>query len=265
MPCTCVPFADPPSDTAGRRRRALLLAGLATLLVAGTAGAEVRRIEAVGVVPLRAGSGTAGAVDAAIQAALEEAVTRVARSFLMDVEPAESGEAQEPDLEKVLGDRMVPYTTRFKVLDDKGLRPAMFADAPRVKSEYVVVVEVFVDADRVQQRLIDAGLLRRDPLADAVDRVTLEVRGLDAYGAYAAVRALIVERCGARTAVPLQFDRGVAVLAVDLPLDAGGAGPLVDQLVALGPPQLRVRPLEVEEGRAVVSVEWTSPPDARDR
>ena len=143
--------------------------------VASGSFAEIRRVEAVGVVPLMPNrQASVDALDQAVQAALREAVSRVARDFLMEAEP---GEGEEVELEEVLGKRMVPYTARFRILDDQGERPALFAEDPRVTSEYVVEVEVFVDAERVQQRLVEAGLLVPDPGVGAVSRIELELRG----------------------------------------------------------------------------------------
>jgi hypothetical protein len=232
--------------------------GFAQLGVADPAAAEVRRIEEVGAVPIRNdGRGGVGVRDEAKQAALQEAVKRVARSFLMEVDPPIGSDAggEEIDLEKVLGKRMVPYTTRFRVLEDRGERPAMFAEKGK-KREYVVVVEVFVDADRVEQRLIDAGLLIRDPRAGEVTRVELEARGLEAYGALAALRALLIEQAGATAAVPQRFEQGVAVLDVELEGGDGDPSELTEQLMALGPPELLIRTLEVGAHRAVVDVTW---------
>ena len=230
-------------------------------MLAAPAQAEVRRLEAVGAVPLKAGGQAGiGALEGAIQAALQEAVLRVARSFLEEADLPDE-EASETDVEEVLGNRMVPYTTRFRILDDQGERPAMFAEDPEVVSEYVVVVEVFVDADRVEQRLLEAGLLEQDPDAGAISRLVLEVRGVNAYGAYQAVRDLLTERVGALAAVPRGFDRGVAVFNVLLPGSDAEASDLAEQMAALGPPELSIRPLEIDERRAVVAIQWTRPPD----
>jgi hypothetical protein len=230
-------------------------------LLAAPAQAEVRRLEAVGTVPLKAGGQAGiGALEGAIQAALQEAVLRVARSFLEEADLPDE-EASETDVKEVLGNRMVPYTARFRILDDQGERPAMFAEDPEVVSEYVVVVEVFVDADRVEQRLLEAGLLEQAPDAGAISRLVLEVRGVDAYGAYQAVRVLLTERVGALSAVPRGFDRGVAVFNVQLPGSDVEASDLAEQMAALGPPELSVRPLEIDERRAVVAIQWTPPPE----
>jgi hypothetical protein len=239
---------------------AAALAAVAFLgpLGAAPAAAEVRRVEAVGAVPIKAGS-RRGAVDDAIQAGLREAVSRVARSFLDEVEMPVGEDGEEVDVEVLLGKRMVPYTTRFRILEDKGERPAMFAEKAGVTTEYVVVVEVFVDADRVEQRLIEAGALQSDPGAGEVTRIELEVHGLEDYGAYRAVLALLTERAGAQAAVPRRFEHGVAVIEVELAGSSTEVADLTEQLVALGPPELAFRPVELDDERAVLDVVWTPP------
>lgn len=247
----------------GRQVAALVLgAGLAW-----QAGAEIQRVEAVGVVPLKESQrGSVDILDQAVQAALHEAVSRVARDFLLEVD---LGEAES--LEEVLGRRMVPYTARFRILDDQGERPALFAEDPTVTSEYVVEVEVFVDADRVEQRLVEAGLLEPDPVGVPVSRVELELRGLSGYPAYEAVRLLLTEELGVRQALPRSFEGGVAVLEVELEGNGGDASSLAEQLLERSSRELNVQPLELAEGRLVVQVEWVpqgdseSEPAARDR
>jgi hypothetical protein len=237
------------------------LACCLVLVLAGAAVAEVRRIEEVGVVPLGSGgSGLGAARDAAKQAGLRAAVERVAQSFLMEVDGGEG--VEDVDLEKILGQRMVPYTTRFRVLEDQGERPAMFPGKSGGK-EYVVVVEVFVDADRVRQRLVDAGLLE-DPLAGGSAHVELELRGVRDYAALAAVRELLTERFGAVAAVPLRFERGLVVLDVELEGRAGDAAELADQMVSRGGPGLGFQAISADAKRAVLGVTW-SPPTPADR
>lgn len=246
--------------TALRATLGLALAGLLGLSPAGESQAEVRRVEAVGVVPLKQGQrGSVDALDQAIQAALLEAVSRVARDFLMEADP---GEEEELDLEQVLGKRMVPYTTRFRILADQGERPAMFAEQPGVTSEYVVEVEVFVDADRVEQRLVEAGLLQVDPGEGLVSHVELELRDLSGYGAYEAVRSLLVERLGARQALPRSFEAGTALLDVQLEGSTADATSLAEKLVELSTPELTLRPIEVDRERVAVSVVWSPPVEA---
>ncbi len=233
---------------------AALVVGLG-LMVAAAASAEVRRIEEVGAVSIRSGARGGDARDAAMQAALQQAVLRVARSFLMESDQPAAGDIDDAALEAVLGKRMVPYTSKFRVLEDRGERPAMFAEKGAA-TEYVVVVEVHVEADRVEQRLMDEGLLARDPLAGTVSRVILELRGVEAYGAVAAVRELLVERLGATSAVPKSFERSVAVIEVELPGASADAPGLTEQMAAQGPPVLLLRPVEVDDMSAVLDVTW---------
>jgi hypothetical protein len=244
-------------------KRVVGLAAVITLGlgVAGESLAEIRRVEAVGVVPLKPRQqGSVDALDQAVHEALREAVSQVARDFLMEAEPREG---EEVDLQEVLGERMVPYTARFRILDDQGERPAMFAEDPTVTTEYVVEVEVFVDADRVQQRLVDAGLVAPDPGVGLVSRIELEIRGLSGYGAYEAVRTLLTEQLGAHQALPRSFERGIAVLDVELAGKDADATSLAEQLLDLGTPELTVHPVEMNGGRLVITVDW-SPPTADD-
>ncbi len=275
-----------------RSAGAALVLGALVLMGAAGVAAEVRRLEAVGAVPVKPNrTGSASILDEAIQAALREAVSRVARTFLMDAEPAEGEDGEieeEPSLEEVLGVKMVPYTTRFRITDDQGERPALFAEDPEVSTEYVVLVEVYVDADRVQERLIEAGLLRADVGLVPSHTLQLEVRGLDHYSAYEAMRALIAGPGGARSVAPIGFASGVAVFRVELvtappprrparaadyptrehwsevedAVDRGGAE-LLRRLMRSGPPELVIRPLEVASDEIVVAAHWT-PPDPAD-
>jgi hypothetical protein len=248
------------------------------------ASAETRRIEAIGAAPIKPGRrGSVSVLDEAIQLALREAVSRVAQSFLLDADA--EGES-DLSIEKVLGKKMVPYTTRFRIIDDRGERPALFADDPKVSKEYVVVVEVFVDADRVEERLREAGVLEASGEPAATRRIRLEARGVTSYPAYLAMVELIRGAGGAVAVTPRGFARGIAVFDVEVagagaPASAGGstdprtdprAGdpdggsgdvgtttPLLERLVAAGSPTLVIRPLEVSPTNAIVAVQFTQP------
>jgi len=255
------------SGPRSRQRSAGGLVGLAVLLLAPAAvHADERTLEAIGAAPVRIGEqATVSTRDAAVQAALREAVLRVARELLMDgVVPADG---EERPLEEVLGDRMLPYTTRYRILDDQGERPAMFGEDPQVTREYVVIVEVSVEADRVMQRLVDAGLLSSENAAGEAAHLRVEVRGLLEYPAFQAMRDLLTGPGRARSATPVLFERGVAVLDVELPTraaqgwsrDRRDAQQLVERLVSAGPPSLSIRPLEVEAEQIVLEAAWAPP------
>ena len=232
------------------------------ILTGGPSLADERRIEEVGAVPLgEKGSRSGSAYDDAKAAGLRAAVERVAQEFLDEAPRPDGGEREDVDLEKVLGSQMVPYTTRFRVLEDQGERPAVFS-SKGARTEYVVVVEVFVDADRVRQRLVDAGLVEDDTPAGVGSRIEVELRGVDRYGAVNAVRDLLAETAGATTVVPVEFDRGVAVLDVALPGEDADSRELAEDLVRADVPGLSLRAVELDRERVVLQVRW-QPPDPK--
>ena len=101
------------------------------------------------------------------------------------------------------------------------------------KTEYVVVVEATVDAGRVRERLARAGLLVAPAGEVRRYHVRLEAEGLEDYAAYRALRETLLEGVGVRSALPVELERGRAVLDVDGEL-AGDA--LLAALVRAAPP-----------------------------
>jgi hypothetical protein len=267
-------------------------------LGATDASAEIRQLEVVGVVPLDARTRRAGVPkDRAIEVALWEGVSRVAADLLMDsvvtepdpsdgVDPANS-EGVDPSsasnteddggarkLRGALGKDMVTYTRSFRIVEDQGERPALFTDNPDAATEYVVVVAVEVDVDRVRDRLLETGLLVTGSL-EILTGILVEVRGLTQYRGYEELVELIAgDDVGAATVSPLEFERGRAVLHVEA---EWGAGELLERMLGAAPSRLRITPISVDEpdleassgrqdvtgaGQAmlVVSVAWTPPP-----
>ena len=236
-----------------------LLAGVAG--IAGTASAGARTLESVGAVGVREGDRT-DPRERAVQAALREAVWSVAEELLLDAilieDPGGDGEpvAEQPDLEAILGNNMVAYTTRFKLIEDRGINPALFVEDPKVVTEYVVVAEVVVEADRIRERLMQAGLLEPELFVSSLGTVYLRVDGLSVYPALSELRKLLVEQVGAEAAVPVRFERGRALLAVATSL----AGPdLVSALERIAPEHLAIVPLSASSGEARIAVRWTPP------
>ena len=79
-------------------------------------------MEAVGAVPLGAAAPRHSPPrDAALQAALSDAVRRVALELLPELDPGESATL----LDEVLGLDPLDYATRFRILEDRGPRPAL--------------------------------------------------------------------------------------------------------------------------------------------
>jgi len=235
-----------------------VLMSVCGLLLSASHGlaADIRRIEAVGSVPIHSGERSAvGPKEAAIDAALREAVHRIANDFLLDADSGE-GDSQSIALQPVLGNDMVRFTRSFRIIEDRGERPALFVEEGGAATEYVVIVEVQVDAGRVEQRLVERGLISRSQPA-GVDRVVrLEVVGLEQYAAYEELRALILERLGADSVAPLEMERGRSVLAVKTRL---GTADLLHRLLAVSPGNMEIAPLDAEGDSLRVSVQWTPP------
>jgi hypothetical protein len=239
-------------------RAALGVAGLLLALgLGGTGQAEVRPVEAVGVVPLDADAPSrVPPRDAAMQRALQDAVHRVALDELPDFDPATGGE----ELAVALGDDPSEFATRYRIREDRGERPALFSDDPEVESEYVVVVEVHVDVDRVRERLIEAGLLLMPSGDDRRYRVRVVIEEVESYAAYMAVRTLL-EELGLRSVLPVEMERGRVVLRVD-----GHRSPdqLMSGLLQAASSNLRLVPLGIDAESLTLRASFQGAPAARD-
>jgi len=249
----------------GRSARAARLGiGLAILLLAvtgflspGLGWAEVRRVEAVGTIPIDPSErGRLALRDRAIQEALREAVFRVARELLLEAEAPDDSSSL---LGEVLRSKMVRYTTRFRILEDQGERPAMFSENPKVATEYVVIVEVDVDVDRVEAQLLDSELIARPESSGERWRVGVEAYGLVQYPAYQAFVELVTAAAGGRAAQAVSFERGRALLAVDVEAPFGPLE-LLDELERLAPEGLGIVPIQVGVETLSVTVTWSPPP-----
>ncbi|HEY8156866.1 MAG TPA: hypothetical protein VII72_22265 [Myxococcota bacterium] len=233
------------------RGRARLALALLTLLAAPARAADLRVSEAVGAVPLHADARpTSPPRDAAERKAMAEAVRRVALQMLTDQDPAEV----EPRLDAALGPDPMVYISRFRTLEDRGERPALFSDDPEARTEYVVVVEVQVDAGRVREALARSGLLVTPAGEERRFRVRLEAEGLTDYASYRALRETLIEGVGVRSALPVEMERGRAAFDVESEL-AGDA--LVAALVQSAPPGLTLTPLETSPERVLLRVQLT--------
>jgi hypothetical protein len=269
-------------------RRASALLGLCCLLHAALAAPaaaldeEVRRMEAVGAFPIDPQRTLTGAPrDAAVRAAVRDAVRRIARALLSrefvaptPVEKAEAAEEGElepaadeaPDdgaldawLDQVLGEDPFAFATRFRILEDRGVRPALLSGASDVKNEYVVVVEVYVDVGRVLERLRSSGVLLAPAGEESRFQIWLVAEGIDSFAAYDALRRALVATSGVRSALPTELQRGRAVFEVDAEREASA---VLDDLLTLAPPGLRIIPLESQDDRVTVLVDWREPESA---
>ena len=233
-----------------RARRSAICA-LAMLGLAASPGraADLRASEAVGAVPLHADARpTSPPRDAAVNRALSEAVRRVALQLLSALDPAEV----EPRLGAALDADPRLYISRFRILEDRGERPALFSDDPEARTEYVVVVEAQVDADRVREALARSGLLAAPAGEARYFRVRLEAEGLEDFASYRALRETLIEGVGVRSALPVELERGRATFEVESELAGDG---LLEALVRAAPPGLTLTPLETSPERVQLRVQ----------
>ncbi len=268
----------------------LVLLGVPSLGLPGTArAAETQSMQVVGAIPIDAEVRRKSVLkDLAIQEALWQGVSRVADELLEEQaiglipvegetngEGAEAGEGaaltRSERVRAALGEDMVRYTKSFRILDDQGERPVMFTSNPDAATEYVVIVEVEVDAEHVASRLRSVGLLV-EVAQDSLTGTQVEVQGLMQYaGLMRLVEVLLGRGVGAESVTPREFQRGLARLQVRA---EWGAEELLSRLLAAAPPELRIRPVSVIEefgetgvfgelvpprSELVLAVQWTPP------
>ncbi len=235
---------------AGRRRRLGAAARwwvplLLVLVFARAAPAELREIDVVGVAAVAEGTPDPAARDAALAAGIGDAVTRV----VVDELASSLGEEEARQVAaRLFGSDPLEYTSRYSVLEDRGVRAPLLLGQPAASAEYVLVMRALVDVDRVWERLRRAGLLMAPPsLPPGALRLTV-VR-LPSYAAYEQLRILLVEELGAISALPMAFRHQEAVLVVET---RDSPGELARALARRASPGLVVRPLGTDaEGLTV--------------
>lgn len=232
------------------------LAGLALAVAASAAAAaEERTVEGVGVVPLQGAASAPSSTsprEAALRAAIGEAVRQVALDLLPRLDPAEV----EPAVEAALGGDPRAYANRFRIVEDRGEGPALLSGEPGVKTEYVMVVQAQVDVSRVRQSLERAGLLV--PAAGdggPRERLRVVIEDLDGYAGYQAVRTLL-DDLGVQGAVPVEMERGRAVLEVQSRVPPAE---LLDALVRSAPPELRIEPVATDAASLTLRARFLPP------
>ena len=163
-------------------------------------------------------------------------------------------------IRKALGREMVSFTKSFRIVEDQGERPALFTDDPDVATEYVVLLEVQVETDRVRARMEAAGLL--DPLeASELKGIQLEVLGLTHYLGYRALLDVLgSDTISAEAVFPRNFSSGRVVLSVQ---GEWAVEELLDRLKAAAPENLHIERAEPEIGAASASDDvpalWSRP------
>jgi len=230
---------------------------LATALAA-PAIAELRGIRVVGTAPIPAGDSPAGEAgggaprERALEKAIWDAVTRVALELSPDLAPG----GAPIELDEVLGDDPSRYVARFRIVEDRGARPALFAEDPQIQSEYVVVAEVQVDADRLRSHLEETGRLAPPAGGPSPDRTRLVLEGVDHYPDYTAVRLALLQAGPVRSAVPISIERGRVVLELDTDRRPEDFLPAWQSAIPKG---LRLIPMGRRQGVPVFRIESSAP------
>ncbi len=244
----------------------LLPGVLGLLLLPFIAGAGLQRVEAVGSYGIREHLRTKVIPrDEAIQAALWEGVSRVAMEALGEFSSTEEDVAA---LRTALGMDMLPYTRRFRVLEDKGEMPVLFAEDPGILLEYVLVLEVLVDVDRVKSALTSAGLLLDLGQVARGEPVLVELLGIGRYAAFEEILLALRSQLGATRIETLGFARQRQILSVEGPfgpdeLSTGlarlDAGDLILEPVGIDRVGRRVRVRGIDGGRLQAEPERPEP------
>lgn len=228
----------------GRICRTGVLWLMGMLLAPGSGQAELRRVEAVGIYGVSEAIRTKVIVrDRAVENALWEGVSRVAlerlgdgfrglpgdaagaapgpsdavESSLQDADD-ETGGSTGIDLDSLraaLGKEVMPYTRSFRILEDQGEQPVLFDDDPDTQTEYVVVVEVLVDVERVQAALEQAGWITTGAPAESQGQLELELLGLERYEALEALIAALGEELAAEQVQLLEVSPARQILAIE--------------------------------------------------
>jgi hypothetical protein len=237
------------------------LASFALWTLGAPVSAQEQKAQAVGVAPIT--DKDPAPRDSALRAAVRNAVAEAAAAMLPagSAPPEPPRDARETEREpnawlaEKLGGDPFAYVTRFRIVEDRGKRPAMFSADRSVEYEYVVLAEVNLDLDAIRAKMEKLGLAERGARGPARE-VTLVVEGLTSYAPLAAVRKTLARERGVRSVQPVEFTAGRAVLAVDADTDAAG---LVDGLTRRAPEGLRVNVVEQGPTRATVRVDWQPP------
>jgi hypothetical protein len=249
-----------------------LLGCVALVLGADVVSAELQQVEAVGIYGIReAGRSRVIPRDEAVAMARWEGVSRVALELIGESTPSDlsgeeadslgattSGDRNEPDasqedqvaaLRKALGKDLLPYMRSYRIVEDRGEVPVLFDEDPDVTVEYVVVVEVIVDVDRVTSALEAAGLIARIDPREAGEPVAVELVGLSRYEAFEIVLVALRDELGATHIRTVEFTPERQILSVQVPY---GPDVLSTRLGRFESDRLRLEPAGVDiEGRRI--------------
>ncbi|MBW2714841.1 MAG: hypothetical protein JRD03_02120 [Deltaproteobacteria bacterium] len=233
--------------------------------VPAAAARDVVRVESVGVAPVR--SDSVSSRDAAVRKGLLEAVRQTAEELLAtgmgdefgDPEDLEAAEAARAELHQILGNKPLDYATRFQVVEDRGEGPALFSSDPDAETEYVVIVSVFVDRDRIRERLTRAGVILAPAGQEPQIQSRLILEEIGQYWAYAEIRRVLLEELKMHSATPRAFSPGLAILELNAAQSPSEYLPSLQRSVS-GQMDLVLLSVEADEMRLRVEIFDRPPP-----
>lgn len=228
-------------------RWAALALALALGLASAPAAAEVRRFEVVGAVALDPAKPLPAPRQAALKAALQEAVARAAQQVARERSGQEPAPGEEPP---VVPGEPTEYAVSYRVLEDRGEQDALLAGGAPGGREYVVLAEVQIDVGRVREALGSGGKVPEAaaaPTAAGPTSFRLELLGIPSPAVWTAIRRALA-RAGAASVVPVELEPGRAIVQVESGL---GADRTLERLLQAGLPAelgLGLEPLPEEAG-----------------
>ena len=189
----------------------------------------------------------------AMLAAISEAVAEATRALVGREDPYLDPEVAV----KSLGDDLVPFAVRYRVVDDVG-RVEAASGAPHGSDfEHEVTVEALVDLDRIRGRLNENGLLGSPIADDPPQRGMLVLEGEFSYRAYREIRQALESM---QTQIGETAFRGGEVwLELDTPL---GPRQLLRSLRGKIGPHLHLKATGGEGGFHVQVTERLSPSES---
>jgi hypothetical protein len=234
-------------------RRLALAAVL--VLVAPAARAELARVEAVGSVPLGAGSaGGSTARQDALEAGIREAILRTATEL---AKQAGSG-ASDQSIRTALGapSAWKEYAASYRILEDRGERAPLLETSPGAEREYVVSVEVEVEQGKLRSRLAKAGVLAPPSAPDGRQTLRISFEGVDSYAVWKRIRRALAARGGA--VQPLEFSHGRVLASIETDESSGA---VIDRLARALGEDFELAPLGAEGDAVRVAVARRAPPE----
>ena len=179
-----------------------------------------------------------------------------------DDEDLESGAQESTELQRILGNEPLEYATRFQVVEDRGEGPALFGSDLDVETEYVVIVSVFVDRDRIRERLTRAGMMLTPAGQEPQIRSRLILENLGEYWVYAEIRRVLLEELKMHSAIPREFAPGRGILELNA---AQSPSEFLGSLQRSVSDRMDLVPLSVEADEMRLRVELHDPQPADER